>query len=106
QALIDQAGYQSRATDDANGFARLLLQRTDLVDVVNDARRGPAWIGERLREHQVRRLSGEACVGDLAGVDVSAEHVGCGARVVKNRCPEPLVVGEHPATEYERVDRR
>jgi hypothetical protein len=106
QAGVDEAGDQSRAAHDIDGLARLLPQATDLVDVVNDPRRRPARVGESLREHQMRRLRGEAGVGDLAGVGVSSEHVGGGAGVVEDGRPELLVVGEHPATEHEGVNRR
>ena len=52
----------------------------------------------------MRDLGGDARVGELARIWVSSEPLGGRGGVVQDRRPELLVVGEHPATEEERVD--
>ena len=54
----------------------------------------------------MRGLGGGPRVGELARVGIPAEQVRGGGRVVEERRPEALVVGEHAAAEDEGVDRR
>ena len=54
----------------------------------------------------MRGLGGDPRVGELARVGIPAEQVRGSRRVVEERRPEALVVGEHAAAEDEGVDRR